>query len=123
MFARFAGIGVGHVIQYNPSKDTECEHGPGSCDDESDIVMNNTSGPILDSDAGDHGNQTRDEENDDDENNEDDDDEEDDDDDDEDDDDGAWDDEDGDGDDHITIENSDSEEYEDSEDEGPEYKF
>jgi hypothetical protein len=115
MFARFAGIGVGHSVQYNLSKDTECEHGPGSCDDELDIVMSDS--PIFDSDAGHHGNQTRSEENDGDENNEYDDEYNDDDDGNhDDDDDDAWDNEDED-------EDNDSEEYEYSEDEGPEYKF
>ncbi|KAG1741749.1 uncharacterized protein EDB91DRAFT_1247804 [Suillus paluster] len=41
MFTHFAGIGVGHVVQHNLLKDTECKHGPGSCDDELDIVMSN----------------------------------------------------------------------------------
>jgi len=108
MFTRFAGIGVGHVVQYNLSKVTECEHVPGSCDDELDIAMSNTSGPILDSNAGDHLNQTRGEENDDDESDEEDND--------------TWDDEDEDN--NMAVdEDSGSEEYEDSEDEGPEYKF
>ncbi|KAG0693779.1 hypothetical protein DFH29DRAFT_1006933 [Suillus ampliporus] len=58
MFAHFVGIGVGHVVQYNLSKDTEREHEPGSCDDELDAVMSDTSGSIPDSDAGDRRNQT-----------------------------------------------------------------
>jgi hypothetical protein len=116
MFAHFAGIGIGHSVQYNLSKDTECKHGPGSCDDELDIVMSDS--PIFDSDAGHHGNQTQSEENDGDENNEYDDEYNDDDgnDDDDDDDDDAWDNKDED-------EDNDSEEYKYSEDEGPEYKF
>ncbi|KAG2055844.1 hypothetical protein BDR06DRAFT_1044714 [Suillus hirtellus] len=43
MFTHFVGIGVGHVAQYNLSKDMEPEHGPGGCDDEWDIDMSNTS--------------------------------------------------------------------------------
>lgn len=108
MFTRFAGIGVGHVVQYNLSKVTECEHAPGSCDDELDIAMSDASDPILNSNAGDHLNQTQGEEDDDDESNDEDDE--------------AWDD--GDEDDHMSAdEDSGLEEYEGSEDEGPEYKF